>query len=334
MSQRYCHHVHANGVLCKAMPLRKRDYCFFHLDQIGRRMKAARARARRQPVSIDLPLFEDLYSLQVGLMKLADAVQHNEIDVERGRLLMSVLRLAASNLKTANSWDQHARFRVDKNTDYAMTECNTFEQEYGFPSDFDISQDPETAFPPPPDSTVPQVHDRPLVVNLGDDLGQTPGARFKPSVGLSGSSGSLANREARMASSDFDTSYVTADDVEIYDIMQREGDKAAVQRAGELARDHRRRERRLQRARYEEMARQRNIQIAAQKLVREQQRQAQAAVNAQQSGGNAQPPAAESQPPVAAEAAASASATAAVGGRKPPQPEAAKNEPQASSGTA
>src|SRR5271165_5208311 len=99
-----CHHIHANGALCKSPPLRNRDYCHFHLDQIGRQLRAARARARREPVRLKLPLLEDPFAVQVALIQVADAVTHDELDVQRGRLLMSVLRLASRNLKTAREW--------------------------------------------------------------------------------------------------------------------------------------------------------------------------------------------------------------------------------------
>ena len=110
MSPKTCRHVHANGALCKSPPLHKRDYCHFHIDQIGRQLRAARARARYQPASLRLPLLEDPFAVQVALMQVADAITHDEIDVPRGRLLMSLLRLASSNLKTARNWKQEPLF--------------------------------------------------------------------------------------------------------------------------------------------------------------------------------------------------------------------------------
>ena len=56
MPQPTCRHVHANGALCKSPPLRNRDYCHFHLDQIGRQLRAARARARHLPAAPEAAL--------------------------------------------------------------------------------------------------------------------------------------------------------------------------------------------------------------------------------------------------------------------------------------
>ena len=65
---------------------------------------------------------------------------------------------------------------------------------------------------------------------------------------------------------------VTAEDMEVWDIAEREGEQASWKRAAALERNRRRRERRLQRARYEEMARNRNIQTAAMRIARDQKR--------------------------------------------------------------
>ncbi len=62
--------------------------------------------------------------------------------------------------------------------------------------------------------------------------------------------------------------------MELIDVYERQGEQAGLQRAAELERNRKRRERRERRMRYEEMARNRNIQLAAEKLVRDQQRHA------------------------------------------------------------
>jgi hypothetical protein len=80
--------------------LRDRDYCAFHLQQIGRRTKAARSRARHSPL-LRLPLLEDLHSVQMAIMQLGDALAYREIDPQYARLLTTVLRLAMQNLKTS-----------------------------------------------------------------------------------------------------------------------------------------------------------------------------------------------------------------------------------------
>ena len=159
MSARQCHHVHANGALCKSPPLRKRDYCHFHLDQIGRQLRAARTRARQQKAKLRLPLLEDPFAIHVAINQIGDAILHDEIDVPRGRLLMSLLRLADRNLKTMRNWKQEPLFAADAATE-TVTEWPTFEQENELPPDFDLSVDPELAFPAPQERSGCPIHSR------------------------------------------------------------------------------------------------------------------------------------------------------------------------------
>lgn len=284
MSQPTCHHILANGALCQGAPLRNRDYCRFHLQQIGRRMRAARARARHQQPVLKLPLLEDLYSVQVALMQLADAVAYGDIDPQRARLLTTVLRLAMQNLKSKRPWEQSSRFQ-SAISDATPTAWDTFEQEHDLPADLDLSLDPEVTFPPTEETTgAPDAFsgDQVLRTKIDEILGNA-GACTPPPV--------------------------TADEVEIVDVLQREGNQAVMQVVAEQQRNRRRRERRARRQYYEEVARNRSIQRAAQKMFDDYRQAEAAALRVQAAASN------KSKPIARAEAEAN---------RKPPQSEAAR----------
>ncbi|MFZ0706096.1 MAG: hypothetical protein WAM71_10870 [Candidatus Korobacteraceae bacterium] len=243
-----CHHVLASGALCQAAPLRNRDYCRFHLEQIGRRMKAARERARHQAPGLKLPLLEDLYSVQVALMQLADAIAYREIDPQHARLLTTVLRLAMQNLKSRPAWDSSQRFQLDYHNEAHTTEWDTFEREHDLPADLDLSLDPEVAFPPEKDPT---------------------GAPLNPGFGMYGNDapvrteiGKILQGAARLS-----PPFVTADDVELMDVYEREGNEAMLKCEAQQEQLRKRRERRARRMYYEEVARNRNVQLAAEKLL-------------------------------------------------------------------
>ena len=274
MSQNYCHHVNAAGVFCRGIPVKKRDYCYWHLHQSGRRMKAARARAQAERVALQLPVLDDLHAVQVGLMQLGEAIAHGEIDDRRGRLLLAVLRLAASNLKAQRIWEQEMETQDDDRAQYVV-EDSGFEEQYGLREGFDLSVDPEVVFP----------------LNPKDGLNGAPEMRgndnlpLNPNDGLSGTPDMYGNendlrvrfgqmlRDAAtpIPGCDF---RVTADDMELTEVYEREGQQAGLKRAAVLERNRKRRERREQRMRYEEMARNRNIQLAAEKMLLDQQRKA------------------------------------------------------------
>ncbi len=275
MPQNYCHYVNAAGVFCRGMSVKKRDYCYWHLHENGRRMKAARARAHSERVSMQLPVLDDLHAVQVGLMQLGEAIVHGEIDDRRGRLLLAVLRLAASNLKAQRVWQQETETQDDDRAQYVV-EDSGFEQQYGLRKGFDLSVDPEVAFP--------------LILPLnpnGGLNGAPDGMCGSDNFALNpndGSSGALAlgnddlrarlgqvlrNAATPIPGTDF---RVTADDMELTDVYEREGEQAGLKRAAVLERNRKRRERHEQRMHYEEMARNHNIQLAAEMLVADQQR--------------------------------------------------------------
>ncbi len=240
-----CRHVLANGALCQAASLRNREYCRFHLQQIGRRMKAARARARQQAPLLKLPLLEDLYSVQVALMQLADAIAYREIDPQYARLLTTVLRLAMQNLKSKQAWDRPSRFQLAE-TDAAPTTWDTFEQEHDLPPNLDLNVDPDVAFPPD----------------------ETTGAPLNPAVGLSGNDPLRAKLGQHLCEVyAAPPALVTADQVELMEVYEQQGEQAAAKLAAHQERNLRRRERRGRQLFYEEVARKHNVQLAAQRLI-------------------------------------------------------------------
>ena len=306
MSQpRNCHHILANGVLCQAAPLHNRDYCRFHLQQIGRRMKAARSRARHQPLALRLPLLEDLHSVQIAIMQLSDALAYREIDPQYGRLLTTVLRLAMQNLKGRQAWESSARFQLPGSTQGAATDWDNFEQQHDLPAGLDLSLDPELAFPLNPTEASSGTPD-PLLRARIDKL--------------------LRDAETPVPGSPV---HVTADQVEIMEVYEREGDAAMLRCIAEQQRYRNRRERRAQRLHYEEVARNHNIQFAAEQLVADRQREAKAAAATPQpasEGGGAELVSAGSVP----ELGQNFQPNDAELTRKPPQRETATGEPKAS----
>ena len=260
MQQNYCHHINSAGMLCRGIPLKKHKYCYWHLHEAGRRMKAARARARRERVLLQLPVLDDLHAVQVSIMRLGEALNHGEVDQPTARLLLALLRLAASNIKARDIWEQEVEMQGRDKRRYMIT-APGFEEQYGLAEDFDLSVDPEVAFPPP-EEDVPQVRDLPVGANLGDDWRDRLGQILRDAA------------TAPAPGTDFQA---TADGMEVLDVFQREGEQASKQRAAQLKRNHKRREGRERRMHYDEMARNYAIQRAAQNMFVEWQRKAEAA---------------------------------------------------------
>jgi hypothetical protein len=93
--------------------MRDRNYCYFHLTNIGRRLRTERAHARAKVVSpecavvpLELPPCEDAASIQIALMQVVDAVLRNRIDTKRAGLVLYALQTASSNLANGASFAQ------------------------------------------------------------------------------------------------------------------------------------------------------------------------------------------------------------------------------------
>jgi hypothetical protein len=146
-TNRFCHHIHQNGTLCQSPPMRERDYCYAHLQLIGRRMQMAKARARAAKWDLNFPVPEDLHSVQVALCQLMDAIAADRIDPRRSHQLICVLRLAAANLNSKTPWDLR-RFEAGPPTAPRVLDDPAFETTYGLPSGLDLKLQPAQAFPP------------------------------------------------------------------------------------------------------------------------------------------------------------------------------------------
>ncbi len=107
---RQCEHIKANGQFCGSPALRDRNYCFFHLTHIGRRLRAERAHERalqshdRQSAALELPPLEDSDSIQVALMQVIDAILHERLETKRAGLVLYALQTASSNLANGASF--------------------------------------------------------------------------------------------------------------------------------------------------------------------------------------------------------------------------------------
>lgn len=102
---RQCEHIKVNGEFCGSPALRGRNYCYYHLTYIGRRMRAQRAHANAadaSTVALELPPLEDAASIQMSLMQVIDAILHNRLDTKRAGLVLYALQTASANLARAD----------------------------------------------------------------------------------------------------------------------------------------------------------------------------------------------------------------------------------------
>jgi hypothetical protein len=110
-----CQHVRPSGAKCRAIAIRGHRFCYFHLQ--ARRAQnsvtpavtvANEATAPApQAATITLPMLEDRSALQIALSEVLRAVAANQIDTNRGWLLLSGLRMASANCNEEEEFANH-----------------------------------------------------------------------------------------------------------------------------------------------------------------------------------------------------------------------------------
>ena len=144
-----CRHVKQDGYLCQSPALKHRDYCYYHADVRARRMAMAQARSRGEQWWLRLPPLEDMRAVQSAIAQVVEAVAADLIPLKRARVLLTGLRLAATNFRASNAWHHHSQYENDGRYSHIVS-CPALEEEYGLPAGINLDADPETVFPPPP----------------------------------------------------------------------------------------------------------------------------------------------------------------------------------------
>lgn len=105
-------------------------------------MRMARARARREPYHLVLPILEDLNAVQVARMQVMNALVTGQLDRKLGGLLLYGLQGIASDLRSANA-PRLAVYDPAIDTAPRAADYPNFEEVFDLPQDLDLSKPPE-----------------------------------------------------------------------------------------------------------------------------------------------------------------------------------------------
>jgi hypothetical protein len=103
---RTCKHLKANGEFCGSPALRGREYCYFHLTVLGRRLRMQKHIMKGENHYLQLPTLEDGDSIQMALMQVMEALLRDQIDNKLAGLLLYGLQIASSNLHQGANFAQ------------------------------------------------------------------------------------------------------------------------------------------------------------------------------------------------------------------------------------
>jgi hypothetical protein len=276
-----CTHIYDTGGTCKSFAVQGQRYCVHHLRYRARRLRAARARARGERFQFNLPPLESMHAVHSALSQLAEAIACGVIDSRSARDLLSVLRIASSNLRHPEKW-RESLYHSDepaREVDVAA--------EYGLPADLDLDTPPDVAFPAnqnshgvilseegavataeSKDPFVP-ANSRGLAgappfstASAGDRVGKQTGDSF-PEMPLSGHyCGDHHSRECECCRIRADYP-LTPEMVEVVEVSQTYGPEVAAARSKQLMRNTERRHVNRERKRYAAIALEKNMRRAA-----------------------------------------------------------------------
>jgi hypothetical protein len=112
-----CNHVLTNGEVCKAIPMRDSNFCYWHHKARARRRRYERIGgpiAMEANSGLELPFLEDANAVQVTIQEIMQAILDRRIDNKRAGLLLYSLQLASSNIRNLTPLPADESPRIDK----------------------------------------------------------------------------------------------------------------------------------------------------------------------------------------------------------------------------
>src|SRR5271157_3292976 len=109
MRGRTCDYVKPNGKFCGSLALRGRDYCYFHLTCVGRKLRAEKQFMITGEPPLELPPLEDINSIQIAIMQVGDALLRHRINSKTSGQLLYLLSLAMQNIKLGVDFNSDSR---------------------------------------------------------------------------------------------------------------------------------------------------------------------------------------------------------------------------------
>ncbi len=135
---RHCEYLKPNGEFCGSPALRGRDYCYWHLTSVARRLRAEKQVATADPAPLELPPLEDANSVQLAIMMVIDAMLRNRLGPRMSGQLLYALQLASCNLKQGVCFQPAPEeMPEDLNLNIRPVRCTQYDQ---LELDFDIAE--------------------------------------------------------------------------------------------------------------------------------------------------------------------------------------------------
>jgi hypothetical protein len=150
--------------------MRGRNYCFFHLNVAGHRLRVQQFAARGHDYFPELPLLEDAASIQLALMQVNEWLLRGVIDYKRAGLLLYSLQTASCNLRN---------MQKEAEAEAGIPICNrydSFEQDY----ELDAQTAASLRIEDPEDKAEAEAAEKARAALQNEDIGSTDGEAAGP----------------------------------------------------------------------------------------------------------------------------------------------------------
>ncbi|HZD30867.1 MAG TPA: hypothetical protein VE779_04320 [Candidatus Angelobacter sp.] len=155
-----CTHVKEDGAYCGSPALHDQKYCYYHLEQRGRRLRRARALRDNQPYRLEIQSLDNLYAVRTALTEVFQALAAQQLEERTaGKMLYAIQQVTAVNRRIEQQEAAAAEAAKDAvpqvrtplpganlgspHTASRVQEFPGFAQQFGLPPGADI--DAETA---------------------------------------------------------------------------------------------------------------------------------------------------------------------------------------------
>jgi hypothetical protein len=170
---RHCEHVKTNGHFCGSPAMRGRNYCYFHLNVAGHRLRAEKFAAGGESYFPELPLLEDAASIQIALMQVNEWLLRGMIDYRRAGLLLYSLQTASCNLRN---------MKKEAETDAITAICNRYDS---FEQDYELENCEQMLFEDPADKAEAEAAEKArAALQNGEMNGKAAGSKYDSVMAL------------------------------------------------------------------------------------------------------------------------------------------------------
>jgi hypothetical protein len=98
MQYETCRHIKEDGAYCGSPALRDNKYCYYHLQQRGRRLRRARALRDNVPYQVDIQSLDNPYAVRTAITEIAQALASGQLDqAVAGKILYAIQQAASQN---------------------------------------------------------------------------------------------------------------------------------------------------------------------------------------------------------------------------------------------